>query len=163
MGLLPSGGPPILPTRVSLPTTLARGKQLSRSPLETFPDLSLDLPLLPSGGPPRLPTRVSLPTTLARGKQLSQSPLETFPDLSLDLPLLPSGGPPRLPTRVSLPTTLARGKLPGNGLLVSPPQPVPTTPTATACPRWCPWDMSTLLDTRPVSVLPSVLDTPTAN
>merc|ERR1712212_6596 len=95
LGLLlqPSGGPPRLPTRVSLPTTLARGKQLSRSPLETFPDLSLAPPLLPNGGPPRLPTRVSLPTMLARGRLLSRSPLETSPDLSLDLKPPVSGGP----------------------------------------------------------------------
>merc|ERR1712212_483403 len=88
--LLPSGGLPRSPTRVSSPTTLARDRLLSRSPLETFPDLSLD-PLPPlSGGLPRSPTRVSSPTTLARGRFLVLSPLETSPDLSLDL--LPLSG-----------------------------------------------------------------------
>ena len=38
-----------MPTRVSWPTTLARGKLLFQSPLETFPDLSLDLRLPVSG------------------------------------------------------------------------------------------------------------------
>merc|ERR1712212_1357364 len=81
LGLLlqPSGGPPRLPTRVSLPTTLARGKQLSRSPLETFPDLSLAPPLLPNGGPPRLPTRVSLPPPAGRRGKPPSGPLVSPP------------------------------------------------------------------------------------
>merc|ERR1712037_49551 len=127
------------------------------SPLETFPDLSLALLLLPSGGLPRLPTRVSSPTTLVRGRFLVLSPLETSPDLSLDPLPLPSGGLPRSPTRVSLPTTLARGRF----LVVSPLLAAPTTPSATSPPS-CPSDTSTLLATLLVSVLLSVLDTPTA-
>merc|ERR1712037_4291 len=147
------------------------------SPLETFPDLSLAPLLLPSGGLPRSPTRASLPTTLVRGRFLVLSPLETSPDLSLDpLPLL-SGGLPRLLTRVSLPTTLARGKqqctplvsplLPANypfcNLLLPPAASccLPTTPSATSPPS-CPSDTSTLLASLLVSVLLSVLDTPTA-
>merc|ERR1712001_158188 len=64
---------------------LAKGRLTVSSPLETFPDLSLDLLLLPSGGLLRSPTRVSLLTMLAKGRLTVSSPLETFPDLSLDL------------------------------------------------------------------------------
>merc|ERR1712130_796101 len=131
-------------------TTLARGRLLSRSPLETSPDLSLDLLPLLSGGLPRSPTRVSSPTTSARGRLLSRSPLETSPDLSLDLLLLLSGGLPRSPTRVSSPTTLARDRQ--FTQLVFLPQPAPTTPSATS-PPWCPLGTSTLLVTLPVSAL----------
>merc|ERR1712001_69439 len=121
---------------------------------ETSPDLSLDpLPLL-SGGLPRLPT------TLVKGRFLVSSPLETSPDLSLDPLPLPSGGLPRLLTRVSSPTILARGKQPCTPL-VSPLLPAPTTPSATSPPS-CPSDTSTLPATLLVSVLLSVLDTPTA-
>merc|ERR1712037_772026 len=116
--LLPSGGLPRLPTRVSLPTTLVRGRFLVLSPLETSPDLSLDPLPLPSGGLPRSPTRVSLPTALARGEQqctLLVSPL-------LAAPTTPSAtSPPSCPSDTS--TLLAT-------LLVSALLSVLGTPTA---------------------------------
>merc|ERR1711910_85381 len=109
---------PRSPTRVSSPTTSARGRLLSRSPLETFPDLSLDPLLLLSGGLPRSPTRVSLPTTLARGKQPS-TPLVSPP---LAAPTTPSAtSPPWCPSATSTPPAT----LPVSVLLSAP-----DTPTA---------------------------------
>ena len=63
-----AGGLPRSPTRASLPTMLARGRLLSLSPLEMFPDLSLDLRPLASGG---ISHRYPLPSLTTTNSKLN--------------------------------------------------------------------------------------------